>query len=237
MDNLIGLSGTLALLLLAGLFLGFINRQTFVLHWLLVAALLVAVNNALLLRCYGLLPRFLGGDWNWQGKLFALGATLVIAALPAFGWGRSGLTFLQYRGSLKTVFPVLLLYCLFFLGLACIFPDDKSTGEEIAFQLTMPGFEEEPFYRGILLLAFDRAFTGRKRFLGVDWGWGAILSSLQFGMAHAFGYSEHQFFFNPVTMMLTAFPALLIVWVRLRTGSVLLPVIAHNFGNSISFFI
>ncbi|GAN91157.1 abortive infection bacteriophage protein [Gluconobacter frateurii M-2] len=237
MENLIGLCGTLALLLLVGSFLGLINRQKFVLHWLLMAALLVAVNDALLLRVYGIIPHFLGGDWNWQGKIFALGATLAIAALPNFGWGRSGLTFAQHRGSLKAVFPILLLYFMFFLGMASIFPNDKSTGEEIAFQLTMPGIEEEPFYRGILLLAFDRAFTGRKRLLGVEWGWGAILSSLQFGMAHAFGYSDHQFSFDPMTMMLTALPALLIVWVRLRTGSVLLPIIAHNFGNSIFLFI
>ena len=100
----------------------------------------------------------------------------------------------------------------------------------------MPGLEEEPFYRGILLLALDRAFLGRARFLGVDWGWGAVLSCALFGLAHAFGYSHGSFSFDPMTMALTTLPSFIAVWLRLRTGSVLLPVLLHNFGNSISLF-
>jgi membrane protease YdiL (CAAX protease family) len=100
--------------------------------------------------------------------------------------------------------------------------------------LTMPGLEEEPFYRGILLFALDQAFTGRKRFLGVDWGWGAVLVCFLFGMAHAFGFSHGSFSFDPMTMALTAIPSFIAVWLRLRTGSLLLPVLLHNFGNSFS---
>jgi len=37
-------------------------------------------------------------------------------------------------------------------------------------------------------------------------------------------------------MTLTAVPALIAVWMRLRTGSLLLPVLLHNFGNSFSLF-
>ncbi len=92
---------------------------------------------------------------------------LLVAALPAFGWKRVGLTLRQARGSLTAALPVALLYCAFFTALALYFPDDPSGAEEIAFQLTMPGLEEEPFYRGILLFALDRAFTRRVRFLGV----------------------------------------------------------------------
>lgn len=34
---------------------------------------------------------------------------------------------------------------------------------------------------------------------------------------------------------LTAIPSFIAVWLRLRTGSVLLPVLLHNLGNSMSF--
>jgi len=37
-----------------------------------------------------------------------------------------------------------------------------------------------------------------------------------------------------MTMALTAVPAFIAVWLRLRTGSVLLPVLLHNLGNSVS---
>ena len=100
--------------------------------------------------------------------------------------------------------PVAFLYCAIFVAIALAFPSGPSGREEIAFQLTMPGLEEEPFYRAIPLFALDQAFTGNKRFLGVDWGWGAVLSCFLFGMAHAFGFSHGSFSFEPMTMALTA---------------------------------
>ncbi|BBC72364.1 abortive infection protein [Altererythrobacter sp. B11] len=237
MDGLVALGGTLALLLIAGCIVGFADRRNFDPRWLIAAAMLVLVNDACLTSAYGLIPDVIGGQWNWQGKLLALCATLAIAALPAFGWRRSGIRLSQEAGSLKAALPVAMLYCAFFLAIALAFPGGKTDGEEVAFQLTMPGFEEEPFYRGILLLALDRAFTGRVRFLGVSWGWGAVLSCGLFGMAHAFGFSDGQFSFDAMTMALTALPSFIAVWLRLKTGSLLLPVFLHNFGNSLSLLV
>lgn len=238
MNGLVGLGGTLLLLLVAGTVLGLLQRQNFSFRWLLAAAALVALNDVLLTRGYGLVPDLLpASDWNWQGKLLALAATLAIAALPAFGWRASGLTLAQAPGSLVRCVPVALAYCLFFVGIGYAFPGEGAPGETIAFQLTMPGLEEEPFYRGILLFALDRAFAGRVRFLGVDWGWGAVLSCALFGMAHAFGFSDGQFSFDPMTMALTAIPSFLAVWLRLRTGSLLLPILLHNFGNAFPLLI
>lgn len=234
MNGLIGLGGTLVLLVVLGAVIGYNDRTRFSPRWLLIAALLVAINDALLTRAYGSLPDLIGAEWNWQGKLLALAATLAITATPAFGFRRVGLTIAQEPGSLKAALPIAALYCAFFVVIAVVFPDGRSSGEGIAFQLTMPGLEEEPFYRGILLFALDQAFTGRKRFLGVDWSWGAVLSCFLFGMAHAFGFSHGSFSFDPMTMSLTAIPSFIAVWLRLRTGSLLLPVLLHNFGNSFS---
>ena len=237
MDGLIGLGGVLLLLLAAGALIGLADRKRFSPRWLLVAALLVAVNDFLLTRGYGLLPRLIEGEWNWQGKILALVATLAIAAFPAFGWRRVGLTLRQAPGSLRAAIPVAALYCGFFLAIALAFGGSDGSREAITFQLTMPGLEEEPFYRGILLFALYRAFQGRARFLGVDWSWGALLSCALFGLAHAFGYSEGGFQFDPMVMALTAIPAVLAVWLRLRTGSLLLPVLLHNFGNAIGLLV
>lgn len=237
MDDLIGTIGIVVLLLVVGSAIGMSRPSAFAPRWLLVAAGLVLLNDAMLTSFEGLIPdAFSGSQWNWQGKLLALAATLIVASLPAFGWRRSGLTLTQTPGSLWSCVPVAVLYCLFFLVIARVFPSDPASHETIAFQLTMPGLEEEPFYRGILLLALDRAFLGRVRFLGVDWGWGAVLSCAIFGLAHAFGYAHGAFTFDAMTMALTALPAFIGVWLRLRTGSLLLPVLLHNFGNSISLF-
>lgn len=224
--------GAAGILLGLGLLIALTQRKRFDLRWLLAAIALVLVNNFLLARGYGLIPNLVEGDRNWTGKALALIGTLVIAALPMFGWKRVGLTLKQRAGSLVTALPVAALYCGFFVLLAMAFPNEPATGEELGFQLTMPGLEEEPYYRGILLFAFDQAFRGRLRFLGVDWGWGALLSSVAFGLTHAFGYSDGAFSIDWMTMALTTVPSFLAVWVRYRTGSLLLPIVMHNFGNT-----
>jgi len=234
MDGLVGILGVVAILLVAGAILGGLGRKVSV-PWLLAGVALVVVNDAMLTNGYGLIPRLLPeSDWNWQGKILALTATLIVASLPAFGWRESRLTPVQAAGSLRAALPLAFLYIGFFTLLAWLFPAEPATAETVAFQLTMPGLEEEAFYRGVLLLALDRAFPDRRRFLGVEWGWGAALSCMLFGMAHAFGYSEGQFSFDPATMALTAIPSVLGVWLALRTRSVLVPVLLHNFGNAIT---
>lgn len=237
MNGLIGIAGVVAIFLVVGGLLGWIRRDRFSPGWLFVAAGLVVLNDLLLTNAYGALPSPLSGDWNWQGKTLALAATLAIAALPVFGWRECGITLRQVSGSLKTTLPVALLYVALFVALGLAFPGEPASAEALAFQLTMPGFEEEPFYRGLLLLALARAFTDQVRFLGVEWGWGALLSCMLFGLAHAFGFSNGGFHFDPITMALTALPSLIAVWLVLRTRSVLLPVILHNFGNVITLMI
>ncbi len=238
LDGLISIAAIVLMLLAGGTVLGLINRQHFSLGWLLTAAALVFVNVALLTNGYGLFPDLLpASDWNWQGKILALAGTLAIASLPWFGWKRSGLTLVQSAGSLKSCVPVAVLYCLFFLVVALAFPSEPASTETVAFQLTMPSLEEEAFYRGILLLALYEAFTRSADRFGVEWRWGALVSCLLFGLTHAFAYSDGAFAFDPIYMALTAIPSFLAVWMRLRTGSILLPVLLHSFGNSISLFV
>jgi len=201
-------------------------------RWLAAALALVLVHDALVTNVYGALPDLLGGERNWQGKLLALGATLAAAALPAIGWREAGLTAAQRPRSLGAAAPVALLYAAIFLGLALAFPDGEASREELAFQLTMPGLEEEAFSRGLLLLLFDRALPGRWRFLGADWGWGAVLTSLLFGLDHAMSYGAGGLSLEPLVLLVTALPSLVAVWLRYRTDSVLLPVLLHDWGNS-----
>jgi membrane protease YdiL (CAAX protease family) len=224
-------------LLVLGAMIGFVDRKNFRPTWLLVAAGLYFLNDAALTRLYGLLPDFAGGNWNWTGKIVALAITLLVASHPAFGWERSGLTLKQKPGSLVPALLASLLILAVYLFFALAGDDGPASTETMAFQLTMPGLEEEPFYRGVLLLALNEAFRGRVRALGIDWGWGALLSCALFGMAHAFGYEDGAFQFDVMTFLLTGGPSLILVWMRERTGSLLLPIVIHNLGNSIGLFI
>lgn len=233
MDGLVGLGGLIAIMLVFGLAYAIIDRRHFDARWLLAAVLLVVINDAMLTNLYGAIPNFLPGDRNWQGKLLALLASLAIVALPMFGWRKIGLRLEQRSRSLRPALMVAVVYLAFIASLAMLFPNEPPTREELAFQLTMPGIEEEIFYRGLLLLALDRAFTVRQRLFGVDWGWGAVISCMLFGLLHAFGYSDGAFHFDLLIFALTGLPAFLVVWLRYRTGSLILPITMHNLGNVI----
>lgn len=234
MDGLIGIAGVVAILWTLSGAIALVGRGGVSFRWLIAATGFVILNDALLTNGYGQLPDLIGGDWNWQGKLLATVGTLAVAALPALGWRASGLTLTQAPGSLRTALVVSLFYVGFFVALALAFPNEPASAETVAFQMTMPGLEEEIFYRGALLLILARAFTARLSFLGVDWHWGAIISSVLFGLVHAFGFSDGAFSFDPLTMVLTGVPSLIGVWLVLKTRSVLLPLVLHNFGNTIT---
>lgn len=231
MNAILSIAMIAAILLLGALALGLSDRRHFSLRWLLLAVALVVAEDALLTNLYGLLPSLIPGSWNWQGKGLALIALLLIAAHPRVGWGNVGLTLRQRSGSLAACLPVVALYLALFVAVGLMMPNSGVGGEDIAFQLTMPGAEEELFYRGVLLFAFNEAFRRRWHFLGIDWGWGAILSSILFGLAHAFSVGNDGIALDPIIFGLTAVPSLLGVWLRVRSGSLLLPVIVHNAGN------
>lgn len=211
----------------AGLF-----RGSFRPLWFASALILYVVYDALLTRGLWTLPDlFAQGDWNWTGKLFSFAGMAVVAAMPRFGWRKTGITLRQAPGSVSAwiVFAVLSA-ALFALAYQTGDgrPDDLET---IAFQWTMPGLDEELFYRGVLLLAMNEAFTARARLLGAPIGYGGLLTSALFGLAHALSFGEAGASFDAATFAMTGIPSLILLWLREKTGSLILPVLAHNVSN------
>ncbi len=226
------LIGAIALaLFIPGLAIGLADRRRFHVGWLAVAALLVVVNDAAVTRGFFAFPSIPGLDhqWNWSGKILALAVSLAIAALPAFGRRNIGLTLKQrqLRGALIVTGVLLVIYTTmaWFMGAG------GGNAEELAFQLTMPGFEEEVFYRGLLLLALDRAFTSRLNIGGAPIGWSLPLNALIFGLAHGLSVSHGAFSFDAMTFALPCIGALPAVWLRAKTGSLVLPIVLHNIVN------
>lgn len=206
--------------------------------WLIAALAALLIHDVLLTGAWGLAPwPALGEDWNWSGKVAALLGALALAALPVIGFRRAGLTPAQDRAGLPVALIVSGLLMAAFLGLALAFPGEGGDAEAFAFQLTMPGLEEEVFYRGVLLLMLNEAFGRPLRILDAPMGWAAVLASLAFGLDHALGYGEAGFSFDPLTLALTGGPALILVWLRERTGSLLLPILMHNYANVIPMVI
>ena len=118
-----------------------------------------------------------------------------------------------------------------FLSAAIYYGDGRASADTIAFRWTIPGIAGGIFYRGVLLYALSEAFTARARVLGAPTGWGGILATVLFGLIHSLSYGSDGLSFDAVAFALTGPPALIALWMRERTGSVLAPIVAHNVAN------
>lgn len=233
-NEVLTLLGQLGLVALLGLVGALMFRETFSARWFGVALSLYVINDVLLTRGLWVFPELLpDAQWNWEGKALALTVTLAIATLPPFGWKRVGLTLSQGERPLASYLTIALLSLLFF-GLAALDGDGPGDFETIAFQWTMPGFEEEIFYRGTLLLAFNEAFGRKVNILGAPLGFGGVLATLLFGFAHSLSFGDAGYAFEMPAFIMTSVPAFLLLWIREQTGSLVLPIVGHNIANGAS---
>lgn len=172
--------------------------------------------------------RLLGSRWNWSGKLLALAAVLWLAALlvraGVLRWSEMGFTTAQRPGSTP---PVLLVAGLA-LGLnyvATSFSPFRLTQvplETWLYQSTVPGLVEETAFRGVLLALADRLHPRRLDVAGAPIGFGGVLITLVFVAAHGI---------HPGTLTGVLPAALLYLWVRARSGSLVAPIAVHNAWN------
>lgn len=83
---------------------------------------------------------------------------------------------------------------------------------------------EEFFYRGYLQSRLEEGSTPRFKALGVRFGWGFLTASVLFALAHTL--------VTPAWWHVgIVLPALAFGWLRLKTGSILAPVLFHAACN------
>ena len=177
-----------------------------------------------------LLPgeRVLGHHWNWSGQLLAGAAVLLLAqrlvARAGFRWREFGLTRKQRPGSLRPALSVTaaVLAVNYLLMSLSSFRLGAVPAETWLYQATVPGLVEETVFRGVLLALADRLWTPRWTVGGAAIGVGGLAVTVLFVALH--GLSLHT-----LTGVLPA--ALLYLWLRARTGTLVAPILAHNTWN------
>ncbi len=107
-----------------------------------------------------------------------------------------------------------------FLGWAA-FPNSLQI---ILYQLIIVALPEEFYFRGYFQSTIDKVCQKRKRILGVELGWGWLITAVVFAISHSI--ITYQWWHFSIF-----FPALLFGYLRLRTSTILAPILFHAASN------
>ncbi|MBA3857292.1 MAG: hypothetical protein C0507_10330 [Cyanobacteria bacterium PR.3.49] len=209
---------------------GAVKRDKDVFRVSLVTIALVLMQAALLFMVS--IGWFKHLQFNWLQKLFVF-LSAIFLCRPL------GVT-PKECGYLLPTSPKACLYALAFgliyasIDLAGIEEHSVPTLEAVLFQLSMPGLQEEPFYRGLLLSIWDKHFGRPVKFLGVNFGIGALVTTVIFTISHLVLLDENwKLLVNPNVLEWLNFVVfcLFMCWLRYKFESVWPCVLAHNFDN------
>jgi hypothetical protein len=140
-----------------------------------------------------------------------------------------GLTFRQNPGSVLPACIVTLLLAAWALLVGISSPKGKLDITTLAYLATMPGLNEALVYRGILLAILIKIIPGNLKLLGALFGWGIIVTSLLFGLLHGFWIDDDlAVHIEGIALRNTILSGLVFAWLRVRTGSLAMPVTAHG---------
>jgi membrane protease YdiL (CAAX protease family) len=181
---------------------------------------------------------FASFKYNWLQKAIASLGVLLLA--HKFGYKTPDLGFAMPER--RSAFAVALLAgCAF--GAYDFF---TSTGHSIPtneakiFELTMPGLQEEPLYRGFLLCIWDQCFDRPWSVLGVSFGPAVLITSAIFTVGHLLALDKnwHIIASNDLRDWLNfACFCFLMCWLRYKFKSVWPAVVAHNADNGLCFLL
>ena len=169
----------------------------------------------------------------WFGKFLSLTGTIAILYfLPRVSFRAAGLIWKQNEGSLRPVIIAGAITLLSATITSFLFMRSPNTSlENLLFQATLPGLDEELFMRGLLLLLLHQAFGKGLRIWGADTGWGFWLVVALFGLLHGFTVDSGGVHVNFGAILSTGFVGFILTWMRERTGSLVVPILFHNIFN------
>jgi len=176
---------------------------------------------------------------NWSPKIYSIIFAMILLILQKniITPNEIGLRLKQNKNSIKFS----LLFILFFFTVALIIGNLSGEGDldakTLLFLAIMPGLNEELIYRGFLLGLLNKIFNRNFRLLGTNFGLGAILTSIIFGLLHGFQLSDnYRLQFDFITIFLTGIYGFFHALIKERSGSLVFPVIAHSTANFFNFF-
>ncbi len=175
---------------------------------------------------------------SWSGKLYSIVFTLLLIYITRRVLERNdiGLTYKQKAGSILPCLLVLLVLAGWAARVGIASPKGKFDIETLVYLAIMPALNEELVYRGYLLGIINKISPARINLLGAWIGWGAILTSILFSLLHGFWFDNQlRVQFDIIALLNSFISGLVFAWLRERTGSLVMPAIAHGIEDFLFF--
>lgn len=182
----------------------------------------------------GLLPIILHwnlGQWNWIGQLGSLALALFVAN-RYFSREEIGLRLPRTQQEVLWTVGGIFIALAIAIGPALVGHGTHPSIETFTYQATLPGPVEELGFRGIGLALLMRAFSSGNRDRRAEWI-AVFVTAVWFTSGHVFHLEDGKFQFI-WSRILDVFPmAVMYAVVRLRSGSLLGGILAHNAANTL----
>ena len=185
-------------------------------------------NLALIVQFHVDFLNIIGGKWNWDGKIYG-----IIWGIAAYFIFRNQFsendffTFRQNKEGLKSAIWAAVLV----IGIPTLLGPLNTKEfnlETLLFQITMPGFDEEIMFRGVLLGLMCSCLRND----GPTWKNPAnLITSILFGLVHALNVDGGSVSFSVSSFIWTGMIGYGLGYMTLKTRSILLAIVAHNLCN------
>ncbi|KGJ97516.1 type II CAAX prenyl endopeptidase Rce1 family protein [Colwellia psychrerythraea] len=174
--------------------------------------------------------------WPWADKLsmilFSLFVLLLLSLLKKnFMLADAGFTFKQAPHSVIPAIKMLLLLLACRFVFSSLFGgDDGSTDpEELFFLAIMLGLDKELLYRGVLLYVMSQAISSANYLIyGAKINIAGVLLVLLFALVNGLIWQNSYWNIFYISIIFSSVYGLALLWLREKTDSLLLPIIAHN---------
>jgi membrane protease YdiL (CAAX protease family) len=148
----------------------------------------------------------------------------------------AGFTLRQDKGSLLPSILVILALASWTTFIGIRSPQGSFDLAVLIYLAIMPGVNEELVYRGYLLGLLNKLMPSRVNIFGAWMGWGALATSLLFGLLHGFQFQpDFSLQLDVIAIENSFISGLIFAWLRERTGSLVRPVIAHGLEDFLFF--
>jgi pimeloyl-ACP methyl ester carboxylesterase len=115
-------------------------------------------------------------------------------------------------------------------------PKGKFDILTLGYLALMPTLNEGLVYRGCLLGILNKLLPKKINLLGAWMGWGAVITSLLFSLLHGFGFNNDlSIYIDAIALRNSFVSGFIFAWLRERSSSLLMPVIAHGLEDLFFF--